>query len=144
MTNDVQHFPDVDEFVWLVEAGDLGRQWGRWWSPPGGARGGLAPWEADAVAMARRALDEWFTFAAAPDSTIDVEDLWIRASVWRLGRIIDGGLTRTTPGEAPDPAAYGTLLYHSGIDPDTVEVRTPYQVVRAVDDARHAVARHPG
>ena len=138
MTDGGLNFPDVDEFVWLVETGDLETPWGRWWSPPGGAHGGLAPCPADAdpVAIARRALDDWFTAAAA--ANVDAEDLWIRASVWRLGRVIDGGLTQSTPAESPDPATYGTFLYRSNIDPDAVEVRTPYQVVRAVDDARYA------
>jgi hypothetical protein len=27
MADSAQHFPDVDEFVWLMETGDLNRQW---------------------------------------------------------------------------------------------------------------------
>ena len=138
MDDEPRHYPEVDEFVWLVETGDLGRPWGRWWPPAAGPCAGLAPcpFEGDPVLVARQALDDWFAAAAAAD--VDAEDLWVRASVWRLGRVIDGGLIRATPDEAPDLPAYGTLLYRSGVAPDAVEVRTPFQVVRAVDQARRS------
>ena len=138
MDESPQHFPDVDEFVWLVESGQTSQPWGRWRPPPGGPRGGLAPcpFEADPAVVARQALDDWFAEATATVGDLDAEDLWLRASVWRLGRVVDGGLIRATPSEAPDLSSYGRLLYRSGIAPDAVEVRTPYQVVRAADVAR--------
>jgi hypothetical protein len=85
--------------------------------------------------VARRALDDWLAATVAADR-IDTEDLWLRCSAWRLGRIIDGGLTQTGPDEAPSLSSYGTWLYAKGIDPDAVEVRTPLQVARAADDLR--------
>ncbi len=86
--------------------------------------------------MARRALDDWLAATVAADR-VDTEDLWLRCSAWRLGRIIDGGLVRTGPDEVPNLATYGMWLYAEGVDPDAVEVRTPIQVARAADDLRY-------
>lgn len=143
MTGDLRHFPDVDEYVWLIETGDRLSPWSRWSSAPGDQpRGGRTPddpqaaAEFEATGVARQALDAWLSATVAADR-VDTEDLWLRCSAWRLGRVIDGGLAQTGPDEAPDLATYGIWLYAQGIDPDAVEVRTPIQVARAADDLRY-------
>jgi hypothetical protein len=133
-----RHFPDGDEFVWLVETGDLNRVWGRWWPAPGDQpNGGRAPCETPgaAAATARQALADWLAATVAA-GVIDTEDLWLRVSVWRLGRVIDGGLVRTGPDEVRDLTIYGSWLYAQSVAPDAVEVRTPLQVAFAADELR--------
>lgn len=143
MTGDTRHFPDVDEYIWLIETGDRRSPWSRWFPAPGDQpRGGRTPANPEVVAdseaavVARQALDDWLAATVAADR-VDTEDLWLRCSAWRLGRIIDGGLVRTGPDEVPDLATYGMWLYAEGVDPDAVEVRTPIQVARAADDLRY-------
>lgn len=130
-----RHFPDVDEYVWLIESSDDGARW--WpWSREQLPGGGLAPWDPFTVDI-HGALADVLTvwFAAAARAELDLEDTWVRASAWRLGRIVDGHLVRTTPAEVASPEKYGQWLHASTVAPDVVEVRTPYEAVRLVDAA---------
>jgi hypothetical protein len=132
-----RHFPDVDEYVWLIESSDDGARW--WpWSREQLPGGGLAPWDSFTVDI-HRALADVLTawFAAAAQAQMELEDTWVRASAWRLGRIVDGLQVRTTPAHVESPETYGRWLYANTIAPDVVEVRTPYEAVRLVD-AAHA------
>jgi hypothetical protein len=72
--------------------------------------------------VARQALDCWLAATVAADR-VDTEDLWLRCSAWRLGRVIHGGLAQTSPDEAPDLATYGIWLYAQ------VSTRTPSMCV---------------
>jgi hypothetical protein len=121
---DVRHFPDVDEYVWLIETGELRGSWSSILGPFGGTAECL--FETDPVDVAKQALDVWFHTAVPAEW--DLEDTWVRASVWRLGRVVDGGLIVETPYDRKDPATYGRLLHANNIAPDVVEIRTPFQI----------------
>lgn len=142
MSDDVRRFPDIDEYTWLIETVDLKNRWGRW-SSTHGPYGGTVPrpLDDDPVAVAKQMLGAWFQTAVTENW--DLEDLWVRASVWRLGRVVDGGLIHSTPYDLPNPAGFGRVLYASDIDPDAVEVRTPFQIGRIGDEIRHQLRTRP-
>jgi hypothetical protein len=83
-----------------------GDRW-RFWCP--------GPGETSGVEALRRAdeneaseLAAWVVNGRCAElvaaGSVDVEDLWLRALVWRVGWVVDGGLTTTGPQDAPGPA----------------------------------------
>lgn len=134
MADGERHFPDVEEYVWLVDCSDHGSSWRTWGH--GFPEGGLAPFVDDTRSLLLDVLDGWITAAAGAEVDFDDHPTWIRASAWRLGRIVHGGLVTTTPAEVKSATQYGWWLHGNSIAPDAVEVRTPHQVVRLVDEAR--------
>ncbi|MEU1813406.1 hypothetical protein [Micromonospora aurantiaca (nom. illeg.)] len=95
--------------------------------------------EEESNELAGRVLSDWLA-AVVDTSELRVDDLWARACVWRVGRVVDGGLSGVRPEELSAPERYGSFLCLRKIAPDAVQVRTPVQVERATGRPRRPAA----
>ncbi len=120
-----------DRWVWLQQASDDGDRWYIWSNGPGDSAG-LADGDrfdnAEASELAARVLHRWLT-ALPFDQRLELEDLWMRVLVWRVGRVTDGYPATSASHDLTKPAKFCMELIHNDkIAPDAVQVATPLQI----------------